>query len=199
MSTTGPRCARPDSSVRSIAIASDHAAGAFGDEPSSDMASVDAAVRRGPKARLRGLLEFEIVRYGLVGVANTAFAYSVFIALELTIGRAVHYLAILGISHVVSVLEAYVLQRWLVFRVHGHWWRDLLRFWSVYLVSLGLNAVALPFLVEVGHVPVIPAQGIILLVSALGTYVANRSFAFRRPGGAEATALNSDNGSSPGR
>jgi len=168
--------------VRGALITPDHGASALDDGPGSDTAPVDAAVRGGPRARVRALLGFEIVRYGLVGVVNTAFAYSVFIALELTIGKTVHYLVILGISHVLGVLEAYVLQRWLVFRVQGHWWRDLLRFWSVYLVSLGINAVALPLLVEVVHVPVIPAQGVILLVSALGTYVAHRSFTFRRAG-----------------
>src|SRR5665647_3582587 len=176
------RRAPSDWSVRGALITPDHGASALDDGPGSDTAPVDAAVRGGPRARVRALLGFEIVRYGLVGVVNTAFAYSVFIALELTIGKTVHYLVILGISHVLGVLEAYVLQRWLVFRVQGHWWRDLLRFWSVYLVSLGINAVALPLLVEVVHVPVIPAQGVILLVSALGTYVAHRSFTFRRAG-----------------
>ncbi len=143
----------------------------------------DAAVE-GPASllgRLRALLRLEVIRFGLVGVVNTAFGYGVFIALELSVGHVLHYLVILGISHVLGVLEAYVLQRWLVFRVRGHWWRDLLRFWSVYLVALAFNAAALPLLHEVLGIAVIPAQGIVLLVSALGTYVAHRNFSFRRP------------------
>lgn len=143
----------------------------------------------GVVARARALLGLEVVRFGLVGVVNTAFGYGVFIALQLTLGTVTHYLVVLGISHVLGVLWSYVLQRRLVFRVRGHWWRDLMRFWSVYLVSLGFNAVALPLLHEVVHIPVIPAQGIVLLVSALGTYVAHRSFSFRRPrpaGGSDA-------------
>ena len=168
--------------MRADAIAHSHEAGSLDDQPSRRV--VPAGVSRGadPVARMRALLRIEVVRFGLVGVVNTAFGYGLFIALELTIGKTVHYLVVLGISHVLGVLEAYVLQRWLVFRVQGHWWRDLLRFWSVYLVSLGINAVALPLLVEVVHIPVIPAQGVILLVSALGTYVAHRSFTFRRAG-----------------
>ena len=117
----------------------------------------------------------------MVGVVNSVFGFAVFAGLQLTIGTHVHYLVILLISHVVSVLEAYVLQRWLVFRVSGRWWRDLARFWSVYLVALAINLVALPLLVEIAHVSVLPAQAIVMLGVAMGTFVAHRSFTFRRP------------------
>jgi len=122
-----------------------------------------------------------MLRFALVGVVNSAFSYAVFAGLQVAIGRRVHYLVLLVIAHIVGVLEAYVLQRWLVFQVSGHWWRDLARFWSVYLVALGVNLVALPLLVEVVHVPVLPAQAIIMVGTALGTFVAHRSFSFRRP------------------
>ena len=168
--------------MRGAVIAPNPEAGDLGDRPNHGIARTDVGLSGGPVARMRALLKIEVVRFGLVGVVNTAFGYGLFITLQLTIGTHVHYLVILGISYIVGVLEAYVLQRWLVFRVQGRWWRDLLRFWSVYLVSLGFNAAALPLLVEVVHIPVIPAQGVILLVSALGTYVAHRSFTFRRVG-----------------
>jgi putative flippase GtrA len=122
-----------------------------------------------------------VLRFALVGVVNSVFGFGVFAGLQLTIGRRVHYLLILLISHVVSVLEAYVLQRWLVFRVSGRWWRDLARFWSVYLVALAINLVALPLLVEIAHVSVLPAQAIVMLGVAMGTFVAHRRFTFRRP------------------
>jgi putative flippase GtrA len=135
------------------------------------------------RARLRqgahGLLDRQVLRYLIVGVVNTVFSFGLFAALQLTIGGRVHYLVILVVTHIVSVLEAYVLQRWLVFRVTGRWWRDLARFWSVYLVALPVNLAALPFLVEVVHVPVLPAQALIMLGVALGTYVAHRVFTFR--------------------
>jgi hypothetical protein len=68
-----------------------------------------------------------------------------------------------------------------VFRVSGRWWRDLARFWSVYLVALAINLVALPLLVEIAHVSVLPAQAIVMLGVAMGTFVAHRRFTFRRP------------------
>ena len=98
----------------------------------------------------------------LVGLVNTAFGFGLFAALEITFGDAIPYLYLLVVAHLVSVLEAYLLQRMLVFRVQGHWWRDLARFWSVYLVALGLNLLALPLLVEVLGLPVLTAQALVL-------------------------------------
>lgn len=135
----------------------------------------------------------------MVGAVNTVFGFGVFAGLQLTIGTHVHYLVILLIAHVVSVLEAYVLQRWLVFRVSGRWWRDLARFWSVYLVALAINLVALPLLVEIAHVSVLPAQAIVMLGVAMGTFVAHRSFTFRRPHHPTAPSGDGEIGRDPGR
>lgn len=120
------------------------------------------------------------VRFILVGVVNTAFGYSVFALLVVTASAWLHYLVVLLIAHVLGVLEAFVLHRWLTFRVRGRVLGDLLRFWSVYLVALAANIVLLPLLVEVGGVPVLLAQLLVLLLTALGSYVGHRSFSFRR-------------------
>ena len=55
------------------------------------------------------------------------------------------------------------MHRRFVFRVRGHVLRDFVRFWSVYLTAVGINAVALPLLVELG-MPRILAQAIIVRV-----------------------------------
>ena len=148
---------------------------------------------------LLGLLDHQMLRFAMVGAANSVFGFGVFAGLQLAVGGRVHYLVILLISHVVSVLEAYVLQRWLVFRVRGRWWRDLARFWSVYVVALAINAPALSLLVEVVHMAVLPAQSIIMVLTAMGTFVAHRSFSFRRPGGTIAVTRSPDNRFSLGR
>ncbi len=57
--------------------------------------------------------------------------------------------------------------------------RDFVRFWSVYLTTLGINAVALPVLVELG-VPRIQAQAIIIVFTSLLSYFGHRHFTFRR-------------------
>jgi putative flippase GtrA len=122
----------------------------------------------------------ELVRFGVVGLFNTAFGFTVFVILQLTLGTVVPYMVALVIANVVAILQAYVLQRRLVFRFTGGWWSGLLRFGVVNLGSFGVNLVLLPALHELLYVPVIPAQAIVTVVQALGTYIAHRLFTFRR-------------------
>jgi len=129
---------------------------------------------------VRGLFDLQLLRFAMAGVLNSVFAFGVFAGLVFTLGARVHYLVLLLVAHVVGVLEAYVLQRWFVFRVTGRWWRELARFWSVYLVALATNVVALSLLVEVAHVAVLPAQAIVMLGTTLGTFAAHRAYTFRR-------------------
>jgi putative flippase GtrA len=117
-------------------------------------------------------------RYVVVGLVNTAFGYGVFASLELTAGKALPYLVILLIAHVVGVLEAFVLQRRFVFPNADRWVPQLLRFWSVYLGSLAINIVLLPLCVEVFGLPVLIAQALVLGALALGTFFVHSVFTF---------------------
>ena len=135
------------------------------------------------------LLRDQRVAFLIVGGINTVFGFAVFIAADLTVGRVVDAnagpilgsLVVLAISHVLGVLFAFVMHRRFVFKVTGHVWRDLARFESVYLVSLGVNAVLLPLLVQFGFERII-AQGLIVFVTTIISYVGHRYFSFRRPG-----------------
>lgn len=141
-----------------------------------------------PAGPLLRLLRDQRVAFLIVGGINTAVGFGIFVALDLTLGRwvdgfagrIVGSLATLGVSHVLSVLFAFVLHRRFVFRVTGHVLRDLARFESVYLVSLGINTLTLPLLVELG-VPRILAQAVIITVTTVLSYVGHRYFSFRRP------------------
>jgi len=127
-----------------------------------------------PRARRQPVL------FLLVGAWNTAFGYAVFAGLHLA-WPGLHYLAVLGISHVLGVLNAFVAYRTIVFRVRGTVLRDLLRFWGVYLVSLAVNLAALPLLVEAAGLPVLLAQAMVVFVVALISWFGHTTFSFRRP------------------
>jgi len=127
------------------------------------------------------------VAFLMVGVLNTLVAFGFFVVCSLSVGHLVDHrfgkiagsLVTVGISHVLTVLFAFVMHRRFVFRVRGHVRRDLMRFESVYLAALGINAVALPALVELG-LPRIPAQAIIVAFTMLFSYFGHRHFSFRR-------------------
>ncbi|MGW9629779.1 glycosyltransferase [Agromyces sp. NPDC055520] len=134
----------------------------------------------GAPGPLLRLIRDQRIAFLLVGATNTAIGFAFFVGFEVTIGRVWGYLATLAFAHVFSVLCAFVLYRFFVFKVRGHVWRDLGRFEMVYLVSLGVNAALLPLLVEIGGLPVIPAQALIVVVTTLISFFGHRGFSFRR-------------------
>lgn len=131
--------------------------------------------------RTRRLLASERIRYLLVGVWNTLFGFLLFVGLVVSFGDRVHYTLLLVVSHVICVLAAFAAYRWLVFKVRGGIWLDLLRFWSVYAAAMAVNLVALPLLVRVVGLDVIVAQAGLVVATVVTTYVLNRRFSFRRP------------------
>ena len=132
--------------------------------------------------RLAALRDDQRLRFLATGAFNTGFAFLLFAVLQVTLGRVVGYLVVLLVAHVLGVLEAFVVYRRTVFRVQGNVLQDLLRFESVYLVALAVNAAMLPLLVEIGGLPVLLAQAVIVVVTALLSFFGHRDFSFRRAG-----------------
>jgi putative flippase GtrA len=127
-----------------------------------------------------GPVTSEHIWFVIVGGYNTVFGFAVFAALHLLF-PGLHYLLVLLIAHVISVINAFWAYRLFVFKVRGHVLRDLLRFWTVYLGALAVNAAALPLLVSVAGLDVLVAQGLVVFVTALMSYVGHKHFSFRRP------------------
>jgi putative flippase GtrA len=157
------------------------------------MSEFDLPPESAPPGPLIRLVRDQRIAFLLVGGINTAVGFGIFVACSQTVGHFVdrRFGAIAGtlvttvISHILSVLFAFVMHRRLVFRVEGHVLRDLLRFESVYLTTFGINAVALLVLVELG-VHRIPAQAIVFVPILLLNYLGHRYFSFRRsPAGTE--------------
>ncbi len=123
----------------------------------------------------------------VVGGINTVVAFGLFVACSQSVGHLVEHrfgkvaaaLVTVGITHPLAVLFAFGMHRRFVFRVRGHVLRDLMRFWSVYLIALSVNLVVLPVLVELG-LQRIPAQAIIVAFNTLLSYFGHRHFSFRR-------------------
>jgi putative flippase GtrA len=140
-----------------------------------------------PPGPLIRLFNDQRVAFLVVGGINTVVAFAIFIASSQTVGHLVDHwygrvpaaLLTAGITHVLSVLFAFVMHRRFVFRVRGHVLRDLMRFWGVYIVVGTVNIVSLPLLVGLGMRP-IPAQAIIVTTITLLSYFGHRHFSFRR-------------------
>jgi len=151
------------------------------------MTEFDLSPESAPPGPLIRLVRDQRVAFLVVGGINTVVGFGIFVACSETVGHVVDRrfgtvagsLVTVSLSHVLSVLFAFVMHRRLVFRVRGHMLRDLVRFESVYLITFGINAVGLTALVELG-VHRIPAQAIVFLPTLLLNYLGHRYFSFRR-------------------
>lgn len=143
----------------------------------------------GPPGVFLRVVRDQRVAFLIVGAINTLVGFLAFAGFLLTVGKLWGkpwgYLAALACAHVVSVLFAFVLYRFVVFRVRGHVWSDLWRFETVYLSALAVNFVLLPVLVELAHLPVLLAQALIVFVTSVMSWVGHKNYSFRRPSSPE--------------
>jgi putative flippase GtrA len=128
---------------------------------------------------LRRAWNSDKIRYVLIGAYNTAFGYGLFALFWLLWGERLHYMVILVASHILAVINAFFAYRILVFRKKGNAWGDFYRFNLVYLGSFLFNLVALPILVEFGGLPALWAQGMLVGVTVVVSYLLHRNYSFK--------------------
>ncbi|WP_235833208.1 GtrA family protein [Glaciibacter flavus] len=129
------------------------------------------------------MLADQRVRFLIVGAVNTVVAYVLFaVFTRWVFGTSPGgYLLSLALSYAIAIVLAFVLYRRFVFRVSGNVVIDFVRFVGVYALTITINFVALPLLVEALRVPVLIAQALIVIVATLISFFGHRSFSFRRP------------------
>ncbi|GAA2882506.1 hypothetical protein GCM10010517_45670 [Streptosporangium fragile] len=111
----------------------------------------------------------------------TAVVYYCLLGLGLAVtGNSVPYLFPVVVCHLITVVIVYPWYRLVVFRVSGESWvTGYLRFYVVGLSFLGASLAGLPLLVEFAGIPVMVAQGLIILASPPLSYAINRAWTFR--------------------
>ena len=135
----------------------------------------------GPPGWLLRIVRDQRVAFLIVGGINTVVGFLCFAGFLALFGQG-RYLLALVCAHVVAVLIAFVLYRFVVFRVRGHVLADLWRFETVYLSALAVNFVLLPLLVEFVHLPALLAQALIVLVTSVMSWLGHKHYSFRRSG-----------------
>lgn len=123
------------------------------------------------------------LRFLVAGMLNTGFGLAIYPALLWSSHYfTVHYMVALVIAQGVSLLFAFATYKIGVFRAGGDTARQLGIFSSFYLFNYAANWVALPLLVELGHIPPIIAQLGFALVLMIGSYFWHSRVTFRQRG-----------------
>lgn len=120
----------------------------------------------------------EQILFVVVGCWNTLFGYCVWALLEYALHDHLHYVVILALSWPISLLNAYVCYRFIVFRSRGSVFRELPRFALVYAFSLVLGLIALPILVNTLPFSIYVSWAGFTAAMVVVTYLAHKFFSF---------------------
>lgn len=129
---------------------------------------------------IKKLIKNQQFRYLAVGGFNTLIGYFAFVAVQLSVGKTIGYLASLYVSHLIVSSVAFFVYRKHVFKVDGRILLDYGRYQISYLPGILINTLVLPVLVGLLDWNLFIAQGISQVVIAVGLYFAHRYFSFRR-------------------
>jgi putative flippase GtrA len=121
----------------------------------------------------------EQIQYLAVGAWNTLFGYLNFVLLYYLLGKSLPVAVILVASYVISVANAYICYRYIVFRSRGIVWKEIPRFSSVYLIALAANLIVLPVALRTLPVNAYVIQALFTICVVLLSYVGHKHVSFR--------------------
>lgn len=128
--------------------------------------------------RLAGNLE---LRFLAAGAWNTLFGYLVFVAMYALLGERLGTTALLCASYAISLVQAFAVQRWLVFRATGdRLLPQFLRFLASNSLVFVANLVFLPLAIAGTRFSPLLLQAVFVIVSTLASYVLHKHFSFAR-------------------
>ena len=128
-------------------------------------------------ALLRTLSEVSVVRFGVVGVSNTAIGFGVF-------WSAHHLMPAMGaqcLSYAVGMLWSYYWNRRWTFQSQGRVASEASRFFTLQIGFMLLSSALLGLLVDRMHLPSGATWlGVMVLITVLN-FLASRFWAFKKP------------------
>ena len=124
----------------------------------------------------------EEIRYLIVGGFNTLVGLGLYAGFHALLGHQLGYLLVLIPAYAVGIVVSFLTQRYLVFGARGQVMAQFLRFTSVQLSGLALNALVLALIHETTSIPAVPSQAISLFFVAVATYFSHKFFSFRHRG-----------------
>lgn len=118
----------------------------------------------------------QFIKFGLVGITNTAVGFGVYYALYFC---GAHYIIANVVSWLVSVFNAFYWNNKYVFQSGSSWWKTLFRTYVSYGVSLLVSTLLLYALVEYFQVSPVIAPVLCLLVTVPLNFLLNKFWAFK--------------------
>lgn len=120
----------------------------------------------------------QILRFGIVGVANTGVHFVLYVIL--TTFAHVHYLVANPIAFTIATMNSfYFNRRWTFRNADPAWRRQLVKFFIITTIGFGMNEGILYLLVSQGRMTKLPAEAVAIAVVLIWNYLANKWWTFR--------------------
>lgn len=126
------------------------------------------------------MIHSEKLRYLLVGGWNTFFGYLTGVGLFLMLGNYFHIVLIAIISNAIPITMSFFTYKILVFKTRGQWISEYLKCYLVYGVNALLGIFLLWLFVDHLSINIWLAQGAIIIMTAIFSYLLHKRFTFKR-------------------
>ena len=123
------------------------------------------------------MITWQFIRYCCVGAFNTLVCVSV---MTLLAHLGFHYLVYTAFGYMVGIIVSFFLNFRLTFASQGYIYQRLIRFILINLINLGLTEAIQAFLIELCHIPELPAVVIGMISYVFLGYFANKRWVFHR-------------------
>ena len=122
------------------------------------------------------------ISYLLAGLWNTVFGYTLSLVLYSLLRSYLHILAISLIANIISISISFITYKIFVFKSKGNWLQEYIRCYIVYgMISL-VTMVILWISVDFIKTPFWIAQGLLMPIMILFSYIWHKKFTFNMTG-----------------
>jgi putative flippase GtrA len=122
----------------------------------------------------------QAVKFGIVGVLNTAVDLGTYFVLTRWLGMAGLPVAAKGISYSLGILNSFFWNKTWTFRSNASTWKTLVPFFLVSLIGLGMNAGGMQLGLNVLHLPELVALALATVFALAWNFVLSKFVIFRR-------------------
>jgi putative flippase GtrA len=129
-------------------------------------------------ATIRKKLDTQKTRYLLAGGWNTLFGYCSTIALYYAFSNRLHVIEIGVLGNIIAITMAFLTYKLFVFQTKGNWLREYFRSYLVYGGIALLGIVMLWALVDGLKMPFWQAQGLVMVMAVVISYISHARFTF---------------------
>lgn len=126
------------------------------------------------------MINSQKIRYLIVGGINTAIGYGVGVGSYKLLSPILHIVAIGVLSNIIAITVSFLTYKLFVFKTKGNWLPEYFRAWLVYGGMAAVGVALLWAFVDGMRMPIWLAQGLVILLTVVISYLGHARYTFRR-------------------